>query len=170
MNELQATRGHLHALISIACARAESESSVLMPGFTHLQPAQTIRWGHWLMCHCSAWQRDDERLRDLLPRVGLLPLGSGALAGNPFGVDRQALAKVRSKALPRTSGCGCYTTCICCAAHCITIVAQQRDKAAAEQLNASLTTSHYLQHCASSAAALRRTWACMAFCQTQWTQ
>ena len=48
-----------------------------MPGFTHLQPAQTVRWSHWLMSHVAAWQRDDMRLRDLMPRVAMLPLGSG---------------------------------------------------------------------------------------------
>lgn len=62
-------------------------------GFTHLQQAQTVRWGHWLMSHASAWQRDDMRIRDLLPRVATLPLGSGALAGNPFLVDRQFIAR-----------------------------------------------------------------------------
>jgi argininosuccinate lyase len=65
----------------------------LPAGFTHLQPAQTVRWGHWLMAHAASWQRDDMRLRDLLPRVATLPLGSGALAGNPFLVDRQFIAK-----------------------------------------------------------------------------
>lgn len=48
-------------------------------GFTHLQQAQTVRWGHWLMSHAAAWQRDDMRLRDLLPRVATLPLGSGGV-------------------------------------------------------------------------------------------
>ncbi|GFH32558.1 uncharacterized protein HaLaN_31798, partial [Haematococcus lacustris] len=53
----------------------------------------TVRWSHWMLCHASSWQRDDMRLRDLLPRVATLPLGSGALAGNPFLVDRQFIAK-----------------------------------------------------------------------------
>jgi hypothetical protein len=52
----------------------------------------TARWSHWLLSHAAAWQRDDMRIADLMPRVNTLPLGSGALAGNPFGVDRQALA------------------------------------------------------------------------------
>ena len=39
---------------------------------------QVVRWSHWLLCHAAAWQRDDMRLRDLLPRVATLPLGSGA--------------------------------------------------------------------------------------------
>jgi fumarate hydratase class II len=56
-----------------------------LAGFTHLQQAQTVRWGHWLMSHAAAWQRDDMRLRDLLPRVATLPLGSGALAGMVVG-------------------------------------------------------------------------------------
>lgn len=75
-----------HAELALACA-------TLPAGFTHLQQAQTVRWGHWLMSHASAWQRDDMRLRDLLPRIATLPLGSGALAGNPFLVDRQFIAQ-----------------------------------------------------------------------------
>lgn len=46
------------------------------------------------MCHASAIQRDDERMRDMIPRLSRLPLGSGALAGNPFNVDRRFLMKV----------------------------------------------------------------------------
>lgn len=76
----------VHVDLPSACSRAH------VAGFTHLQPAQTVRWSHWLMSHVSAWQRDDMRLRDLLPRVATLPLGSGALAGNPFCVDRRFLA------------------------------------------------------------------------------
>ena len=63
-----------------------------MPGYTHLQPAQPVRWSHWLLSHAWAWQRDRERLADLLKRVDVLPLGSGALAGCPFAIDRAALA------------------------------------------------------------------------------
>ena len=42
-----------------------------------LQPAQAVRWSHWLLGHAAAWQRDDMRLCDLMPRVATLPLGSG---------------------------------------------------------------------------------------------
>ena len=73
-------------------ARAEAEIDVLMPGYTHLQPAQPIRWSHWLLSHAWAWQRDRERLADLRRRLNRCPLGAGALAGNPFAVDRHALA------------------------------------------------------------------------------
>ncbi len=137
--QVQMIRGALRELIAAAADRAEAEVDVLLPGFTHLQPAmvrlwldrmlqripwehirhrraqartagqllectpwkfhapdclppalsclhltsprpQTVRWSHWLLSHAAAWQRDDERLRDLLPRLGTLPLGSGKTA------------------------------------------------------------------------------------------
>ena len=92
LGQLRGLRGHLRTLIGVALERAEGESEVLMPGFTHLQSAQTVRWSHWLLAHAAAWQRDDERLGEVMARLARLPLGSGALAGNPFGVDRRALA------------------------------------------------------------------------------
>jgi len=70
-------RAALQELIAAAVQRAEAEADVLMPGYTHLQPAMTVRWSHWLLSHAAAWQRDDMRLRDLQPRVATLPLGSG---------------------------------------------------------------------------------------------
>ncbi|HRX01669.1 MAG: argininosuccinate lyase [Anaerolineae bacterium] len=82
----------LAELIDAATERAETEIDVLMPGYTHLQPAQPIRWSQWLLSHTWAWQRDRERLADLGRRANRSPLGAGALAGNPFAVDRHALA------------------------------------------------------------------------------
>ena len=73
-------RAALQELIAAAVQRAEAEADVLMPGYTHLQPAMTVRWSHWLLSHAAAWQRDDMRLRDLQPRIATLPLGSGVLA------------------------------------------------------------------------------------------
>ena len=58
----QIVRKALRELIKVACDRAEAEADVLMPGFTHLQNAQPVRWGHWIMAHCAAWQRDDMRM------------------------------------------------------------------------------------------------------------
>lgn len=77
-HELIDIKGQLADLIKAAVARSEAEVAVVMPGFTHLQPAQTVRWSHWLLGHAAAWQRDLQRLTDLLPRVAMLPLGSGA--------------------------------------------------------------------------------------------
>lgn len=82
----------LSCLIRAAADRAEAEIDVLMPGYTHVQPAQPVRWSHWLLSHAWAWQRDLERLADLARRVDVSPLGAGALAGCPFPVDRAALA------------------------------------------------------------------------------
>ena len=79
-SELVGIKAHLGDLIKAAVARGEAEVGVVMPGFTHLQPAQTVRWSHWLLGHAAAWQRDLQRLSDLLPRVAMLPLGSGTSA------------------------------------------------------------------------------------------
>ena len=73
-------------------ARAETDKDVLMPGYTHLQRAQPILLSHWWLSHFWPLQRDRERLSDLRKRVAILPLGSGALAGTAFPVDRTALA------------------------------------------------------------------------------
>jgi argininosuccinate lyase len=90
--EIATIRHHLHDLIRVAVARAAAEIDILMPGYTHLQPAQPIRWSHWLLSRAWAWQRDAQRLDELAARVNVMPLGSGALAGNPLGIDRAALA------------------------------------------------------------------------------
>ncbi|KAE8191901.1 hypothetical protein CF336_g4660 [Tilletia laevis] len=74
--------------------RARAEIDHLMPGYTHLQRAQPIRWSHFLLSHAAYLHGDLERLRSLRPRISVLPLGSGPLAGNPFaGLDRHAIAK-----------------------------------------------------------------------------
>lgn len=83
LNKLNEIRAALADLIRASVARAEQDVDVLMPGFTHLQPAMTVRWSHWLLSHTAAWQRDDMRLRDLMPRVAMLPLGSGTAASKP---------------------------------------------------------------------------------------
>lgn len=81
-------------LLRVMVKRAESEVDYLMPGYTHLQRAQPIRWAHWLLSHASYFSNDLDRLRVMRPRVSVLPLGAGPLAGNPFaGLDRDALAK-----------------------------------------------------------------------------
>jgi argininosuccinate lyase len=66
---------------------------IIMPGYTHLQRAQPILLAHWWLSHYWPLQRDRSRLTDLIPRVSILPLGSGALAGTPVHVDRVELAE-----------------------------------------------------------------------------
>lgn len=79
--------------LRVMCSRAKSEIDVLMPGYTHLQRAQPIRWSHWIMSYGVVFADDLARLQECRKRVNRSPLGSGALVGNPFGIDREGMAK-----------------------------------------------------------------------------
>eukprot|EP00026_Physarum_polycephalum_P006138 Phypoly_transcript_06179.p1 GENE.Phypoly_transcript_06179~~Phypoly_transcript_06179.p1 ORF type:complete len:471 (+),score=96.40 Phypoly_transcript_06179:359-1771(+) len=83
----------LQEFVGVAVERAEKEIDVVMPGYTHLQRAQPIRWSHWVLSHTWALTRDAQRFVDLRKRFNKCPLGSGALAGHPFGIDRKFLAE-----------------------------------------------------------------------------
>jgi argininosuccinate lyase len=83
----------LKDLQSALVEQAELAGETIMPGYTHLQRAQPILLAHWWLSHYWSLQRDVERLQDLTKRVSVLPLGSGALAGVPFDIDRVALAE-----------------------------------------------------------------------------
>ena len=89
--QVQALRQHVHALQAAIVDRAEAHLDVLMPGYTHLQPAQPVRFSHWLLSYFWMFQRDRERLDALMPRLNVLPLGAGALSGNPWGIDQEFL-------------------------------------------------------------------------------
>ncbi|KAI9178717.1 argininosuccinate lyase [Blastocladiella emersonii ATCC 22665] len=86
-------RGRIVDLVEMMAQRAAAEISVILPGYTHLQRAQPVRWSHFLMSYAYAFAADLERLDALHVHVNQLPLGSGALAGNPFNVDREFLAE-----------------------------------------------------------------------------
>ena len=72
--------------------RAEDTTETIMPGYTHLQPAQPITAAHWLMSFFWMLERDRDRLASARERIAICPLGSGALAGNPFALDRHQIA------------------------------------------------------------------------------
>jgi len=93
LNEVKDVEAGLKGLIRVMVERADKEVDILMPGYTHLQRGQPIRWSHLLLSHALSFRNDLERLQQLIPRISVLPLGSGALAGNPFAVDRDFLAK-----------------------------------------------------------------------------
>ncbi len=80
-------------LLRTLLGRAREHRDVFLPGYTHLQPAQPLRLGHYLMAFFFKFQRDVERLREARRRVDVLPLGSGALAGSGVEVDREFLAR-----------------------------------------------------------------------------
>jgi argininosuccinate lyase len=71
--------------------QAERHVETVMPSYTHLQRAQPVSAAHWLLAHAWALGRDRDRLASALDRVSVLPLGSGAIAGCPFPIDRELL-------------------------------------------------------------------------------
>lgn len=81
----------IQAVVITAASQAERYVDILQAGFTHLQPAQVVRYSHWLLSYIIPLLRDMERLKQLTSRVNVCPLGSGALAGHPFGIDRELL-------------------------------------------------------------------------------
>ncbi|MCC7353641.1 MAG: argininosuccinate lyase [Anaerolineae bacterium] len=90
--EIAVLRAALVMLQRVATERAAWSIDLILPGYTHIQRAQPVRFAHWLMAYFWMWQRDRERLDDLSRRMEVCPLGSSALAGTPFAIDRQALA------------------------------------------------------------------------------
>src|SRR4051812_28342016 len=82
----------LGALQDALLARAEEHADSVMPGFTHLQVAQPVTLGHHLMAYVEMIGRDRSRLKDARARMNLCPLGSAALAGTGFPIDRDATA------------------------------------------------------------------------------
>lgn len=77
----------------VLVAKAEEHVYTIMPGYTHMQHAQPISFGHHLMAYYSMLTRDQQRMQESLARVDLLPLGSAALAGTTFPIDRTFTAK-----------------------------------------------------------------------------
>ncbi len=84
----------LKALIYVLCEKAEEHKQTIMPGYTHLQRAQPITFGHHLMAYCSMILRDIDRLKDVKKRLNVCPLGSGALAGTTYPLDREMVAEL----------------------------------------------------------------------------
>ena len=83
----------LRALQRALLAQAEAHADAVMPGFTHLQPAQPVTFGHHLMAYVEMFGRDAGRFADARARMNECPLGAAALAGSPFPIDREMTAK-----------------------------------------------------------------------------
>ncbi|MFN7315781.1 MAG: argininosuccinate lyase [Phycisphaerae bacterium] len=86
LTELTAARKGLLAF-------AEQHVDVILPGYTHLQRAQPVLLSHWALAYHEMLLRDEARLRDARTRVNVSPLGSGALAGSAYAIDREQLAR-----------------------------------------------------------------------------
>ena len=85
--------GLLTSLIDVICDKAEGYASCVMPGYTHLQRAQPITFGHHLLAYAEMFLRDKERLAQASARMNMSPLGSCALAGTTYNTDREMTAR-----------------------------------------------------------------------------
>ncbi|MDR2124742.1 MAG: argininosuccinate lyase [Desulfovibrio sp.] len=85
-------RDLLHALIAVLADRAEQHADLIMPGFTHLQPAQPVSAAQHLLAYAWMFRRDAERLAEADGRIRVCPLGAAALAGSTFPLDPHAVA------------------------------------------------------------------------------
>ncbi len=92
MRSIDHLQGELVDLKQALLNSARSNLDLPLPGYTHLQHAQPVTWGHWALSHFWPLTRDSRRLTLAREEAAILPLGSAALAGTPFPVDRQALA------------------------------------------------------------------------------
>ncbi len=90
--EIATLGAQLKKLETAIVERAEKEIDVIMPGYTHMQHAQPILFSHWILSYFWKIERDLERLAAVAIGASVLPLGSGAIAGNPFEIDREWLA------------------------------------------------------------------------------
>lgn len=86
-------RNALEALIARLCDLADEHADHPMPGYTHVQRAQPVTLGHHLLAYGEMFLRDRDRLADCRRRTNVLPLGSGALAGSPYPLDREFVAR-----------------------------------------------------------------------------
>ncbi|TCD13773.1 argininosuccinate lyase [Oricola cellulosilytica] len=90
--ETEKAVGLLQSLIAAFLARAEEHAKTVMPGFTHLQTAQPVTFGHHCMAYVEMFGRDLSRMEDCLARMNECPLGAAALAGTGFPIDRSQTA------------------------------------------------------------------------------
>ena len=91
--QLQLTDGLLKSLIEALLDQAETHAASVMPGFTHLQTAQPVTFGHHCMAYVEMFSRDRSRMQDATQRLNECPLGAAALAGTGFPIDRKQTAE-----------------------------------------------------------------------------
>lgn len=91
--EIETIEEQIKELIGVICERAEENKLTIMPGYTHLQRAQPITFAHHIMAYAAMLCRDLDRLSDVKRRMNVCPLGSGALAGTTYPLNREMVAK-----------------------------------------------------------------------------
>ncbi len=98
--QCDAAIGGIEALMRALLAQAEAGADLVMPGFTHLQVAQPVTWGHHMLAYVEMLDRDRGRFRDARARMNECPLGAAALAGTGFPIDRHMTAEALGFARP----------------------------------------------------------------------
>src|SRR5215469_15097284 len=91
--ECERVQGLLARVMEGLIGLAQTYPEAIIPGYTHLRRAQTVLWPHYLLAYFEMFARDWERFGEARGRVNIMPLGSGALAGSGFALDRQAMAR-----------------------------------------------------------------------------
>ncbi|VAW91399.1 Argininosuccinate lyase, partial [hydrothermal vent metagenome] len=91
--EIDTISTELTRLLNGMLDKAEAEADTIMPGFTHLQIAQPVTFGHHVLAWAEMFVRDAERLQDCRKRVNIMPLGAAALAGTTYPIDRNFTAE-----------------------------------------------------------------------------
>lgn len=92
--EIEEIEEKVKGLISVICDKAEENKDTIMSGYTHLQRAQPITFAHHIMAYAAMLCRDLDRLRDVKRRMNVCPLGSGALAGTTYPLNREMTAEL----------------------------------------------------------------------------
>lgn len=93
MDEIEKIKEMLIHMLNTITDIASEHTQTIMPGYTHLQKAQPITFAHHMMAYFEMFKRDFERLEDCRKRTNIMPLGSGALAGTTYPLDRESVAK-----------------------------------------------------------------------------
>jgi len=102
--QIDATCSTLDAFLEALLAIARRYADAIIPGYTHTRRAQPVPWAHYILAYFEMFARDRERLQEARRRVNVMPLGSGALAGSGFPIDRDAVARdLEFEAITRNS-------------------------------------------------------------------
>ena len=108
--EIDLIAGLLTDLQRALVAIAEKNVEVILPGFTHLQVAQPVSFGHHMLAYVEMFSRDAERLADVRKRVNRLPLGAAALAGTSYPLDRELVARTLAMVDDKGQACVCQNS------------------------------------------------------------
>jgi argininosuccinate lyase len=108
--EIDLIAGLLTGLQRALLTLAEKNVEVILPGFTHLQVAQPVSFGHHMLAYVEMFSRDAERLQDVRKRVNRLPLGAAALAGTSYPLDRELVARTLAMVDDEGRACVCQNS------------------------------------------------------------